>query len=177
LIAQAPEQFRVDRKSRPLSEDEVRQIGRIIEILDRSAFDHLQLEFGDLKLTIGKSGAAAAATNVSAAAQNAVPVATTTPPQTPSPSPAKNDGTEDDTVAVTAPLLGRFYSQPEPGAAPFVSIGSKVGEDTTVGLIEVMKTFNAVRAGVSGTVTEISVQDAELVEYGQVLLRVRPQAP
>jgi acetyl-CoA carboxylase biotin carboxyl carrier protein len=73
-------------------------------------------------------------------------------------------------------LLGRFYSQPEPGAAPFVTVGSDVNEDTTVGLIEVMKTFNAVRAGVSGTVTEICAQDAELVEYGQVLLRVRPRS-
>ena len=166
----------MDKKSRPLSEDEVRQIGRIIEILNQSAFDHLQLEFGDLKLTIGKGGAAAAATHDSPAAPNAVPVAPSAARQAPSTSPAKNDSIDDDTVGITAPLLGRFYSQPEPGAAPFVSIGAEVGEDTTVGLIEVMKTFNAVRAGVSGIVAEICVQDAGLVEYGQVLLRVRPQA-
>jgi acetyl-CoA carboxylase biotin carboxyl carrier protein len=166
----------VDTKSRPLSEDEVRQIGRIIEILNQSAFDHLQLELGDLKLTIGKGAAAIAGSNISAAAPNAVPVVPSASRQTPSPSPTKNDEVENDTVAITAPLLGRFYSQPEPGAAPFVSIGSEVSEDTTVGLIEVMKTFNAVRAGVSGSVTEICVQDAALVEYGQVLLRVRPQA-
>jgi acetyl-CoA carboxylase biotin carboxyl carrier protein len=163
----------VDTKSRPLSEDEVRQIGRIIEILNQSAFDHLQLELGDLKLTIGKGAAAIAGSNISAAAPNAVPVVPSASRQTASPSPTK---VENGTVAITAPLLGRFYSQPEPGAAPFVSIGSEVGEDTTVGLIEVMKTFNAVRAGVSGSVTEICVQDAALVEYGQVLLRVRPQA-
>ena len=87
---------------------------------------------------------------------------------------AQTAGAESaDTVAIVAPLLGRFYMQPEPGAAPFVSIGSQVTETTTVGLIEVMKTFNAVSAGVCGVVTEICVQDAQLIEYEQVLFRVR----
>ena len=79
-----------------------------------------------------------------------------------------------DGLDVVAPLRGRFYARPEPGAPPFVSVGSEVTEDTTVGLIEVMKTFNAVRAGIGGVVTEICVQDAQLVEYGEVLFHVRP---
>jgi acetyl-CoA carboxylase biotin carboxyl carrier protein len=164
----------VDKKSRPLSEDEVRQIGRIIEILNQSAFDHLQLEFGDLKLTIGKGGAAAASISAPQAAAPGAPPDTPSSAATPRQA-AASDEAQDGSVAIKAPLLGRFYSQPEPGAAPFVSIGSEVSEDSTVGLIEVMKTFNAVRAGVSGTITQICVRDAELVEYGQVLLRARPQ--
>lgn len=171
----------MDKPSRALSEDEVRQIGRIIEILNQSAFDHLHLEFGDLKLTIGKEAAAVAARQIDSpapaptAGANLV-ASTAAPSAVVPPQPATNREPQDGSVGITAPLLGRFYSQPEPGAAPFVSIGSQVGEDTTVGLIEVMKTFNAVRAGVSGSVTEICVQDAALVEYGQVLLRVRLQA-
>jgi acetyl-CoA carboxylase biotin carboxyl carrier protein len=165
----------VDKKSRPLSEDEVRQIGRIIEILSRSDFDHLQLEFGDLKLTIGKGGALTAAAAAPQAAVHAAQPHASTSAAMPLQA-ATRDEPQDGSVAVTAPLLGRFYSQPEPGATPFVSVGSDVSEDTTVGLIEVMKTFNAVRAGVSGTVTQICVRDAELVEYGQALLRVRPPA-
>lgn len=81
----------------------------------------------------------------------------------------------DGAVPIVAPLLGRFFAQPEPGAPPFVSVGAEVTADTTVGLIEVMKTFNAVPAGVNGTIVETCVQDAQLVEYGQVLFRVRPQ--
>ena len=77
-------------------------------------------------------------------------------------------------MAVVAPLLGRFYSRPEPGAPPFVSVGSEVTEDTTVGLIEVMKTFNAVRAGTDGVIVEICVDDAQFVEYGEALFRVQP---
>ena len=169
----------MDNKSRPLSEDEVRQIGRIVEILDQSAFDHLQLEFGDLKLTIGKGGAAPAAYPVQVPSAPHVPAGAAPAAASSSsaaPRAASNNEPQDGTVAVTAPLLGRFYSQPEPGAAPFVTVGSEVTEDATVGLIEVMKTFNAVRAGVSGTVTEVCVQDSALVEYGQALLRVRPKA-
>ena len=168
-------------ESRPLSEDEVRQIGRIIDILNQSEFDHLQLELGNLKLTIGKGGAAPAAypTQAPSAPAHAPAAVTSTAASSAAAAPrtASKNEPKDGTVAVTAPLLGRFYSQPEPGAAPFVTVGSEVTEDATVGLIEVMKTFNAVRAGVSGTVTETCVQDSALVEYGQALLRVRPKAP
>ena len=71
-------------------------------------------------------------------------------------------------------MIGRFYAKPEPGAAPFVSVGTEVTPDSTVALIEVMKVFTAVRAGVKGVVAEICVQDEQLVEYGQVLIRIRP---
>lgn len=170
----------MDNTSRPLSEDEVRQIGRIIDILNQSSFDHLQLEFGDLKLIVGKGGGASAsafqahapAVAVNASSHVAPPAAASAKP----PQPVASNDVQDGTVAITAPLLGRFYSQPEPGAAPFVTVGSEISEDSTVGLIEVMKTFNAVRASVNGTVTQICAQDAELVEYGQILLRVRPKA-
>ena len=77
-------------------------------------------------------------------------------------------------VAITASMIGRFYSQPEPGAAAYVSVGATVREDSTVGLVEAMKMFNAVHAGVNGVITRICVQDAALVEYGQVLFHVRP---
>ena len=71
--------------------------------------------------------------------------------------------------------MGRFYAKPEPGAAPFVTLGAKVDADASVGLIEVMKVFNSVRAGVSGIITEICVQDAQFIEYGQILFRIRPE--
>ncbi|MDE2347882.1 MAG: acetyl-CoA carboxylase, biotin carboxyl carrier protein, partial [Gammaproteobacteria bacterium] len=80
----------------------------------------------------------------------------------------------DDTIrAVPAPLLGTFYRSPKPGAPPFVEIGSAVMADTVIGIIEVMKLMNTVRAGESGTVVEIPAQDGALVEYGETLLRVR----
>lgn len=70
-------------------------------------------------------------------------------------------------------MLGTFYRAPKPGAAPFVSIGDRVNPETVIGIIEVMKLMNSTSAGVSGTIVEILVQDGELVEYDQPLMRVR----
>lgn len=77
-------------------------------------------------------------------------------------------------VAVKAPNLGTFYRAPKPGAAPYVQIGQTVMPDTEVCLIEVMKLFTSVRAGVTGTVRQIVVQDAEMVEHDQVLMYIEP---
>jgi acetyl-CoA carboxylase biotin carboxyl carrier protein len=74
---------------------------------------------------------------------------------------------------VASPLLGTFYRAPKPGAPPFVEVGTQVEEGTVVGIIEVMKLMNTVRAGVRGTVTAILVADGALAEYGETLLRVR----
>jgi len=177
-----------------LSDEDVRQIARLVETLDRSTFDYLQVDVGDMKVTIGKGAQVpglGAAPGVPAAAVSAaspgvaappanVPAAAAAPAAVAPPAPAQAEtgkGTsQDGTVTIVAPLMGRFYAKPEPGAAPFVTVGAEVNPDSTVGLIEVMKVFTAVRAGVSGVVTEICVQDAEFIEYGHVLFRVRPAA-
>jgi len=173
-----------------LTEDEVRRIGRIIETLEQSTFDYLQLELGALKLTVAKGNAAmalpagaAAAPAVAAPAPAPTPAAPPPAPSVASPAPAGTasapaaaaaSAAGSGLVDIVSPMIGRFYSQPEPGAAPFVTPGSKVGPETTVGLVEAMKMFNAVHAGTTGTIAEVCVQDATIVEYGQVLFRVRP---
>ena len=81
----------------------------------------------------------------------------------------------EGTVPIKAPMPGHFYVAPEPGAPPFVEVGSAVGPDTTVGLIEVMKVFSAVKAGVQGTIVERLVENGQFVEYGQPLFLVRPE--
>ena len=73
-------------------------------------------------------------------------------------------------------MVGTFYRAPTPGAPPFVDVGSQVGEHTVVGIIEVMKLMNSISAGALGTVTEICVSDGELVEAGQVLMRLQSVA-
>jgi acetyl-CoA carboxylase biotin carboxyl carrier protein len=169
----------------PLTEDEVRRIGRIIETLEQSTFDYLQLELGALKLTVAKGNAAMALPTGAAAAPAPAPTPAAPPPapSVASPAPAGTasapaaaavSAAGSGLVDIVSPMIGRFYSQPEPGAAPFVTPGSKVGPETTVGLVEAMKMFNAVHAGTTGTIAEVCVQDATIVEYGQVLFRVRP---
>jgi len=172
-----------------LSDDEVRQIVLLVETLDRSTFDYLQVDVGNLKVTIGK-GNAPQSLAMGAAPSGAEPGVAAGSPQRPAAAPptgipaaavaaaqaparAVTDSAQDDTVTIVAPLMGRFYAKPEPGSAPFVSVGTEVNADSTVGLIEVMKVFTAVRAGVSGIVTEICAQDTQFIEYGHILFRVR----
>ena len=76
-------------------------------------------------------------------------------------------------VAVRAPLPGTFYRAPRPGAAPFVEVGSQVGADTVVGIVETMKLMNSVTADVDGTVAEICLGNAEFAAHGATLLRIR----
>lgn len=162
-----------------LNEDHVRQLGRIIETLERSTFDFLQIEVGDLKVTVGKGNiavpeAAPRAPQPVAAAAPAAQVSSAAPQAAPQPAPI-SAAPQQGTVEIKSPIMGMFYAQPEPGAPPFVTVGASISQDSTVALVEVMKTFNAINAGVSGKVVEICAQNGELVEYGQVLFRVVPE--
>ena len=138
-----------------------KDVAEITRLLEESSFDELYLEMDGLKLSLRRSGAAPAAP---------APAAPARPPEPPSAAViAPADLSVQD---VPAPLLGTFYRAPKPGAPPFVEVGAQVEEDTVVGIIEVMKLMNAVRASVRGTVTEVLARDGALVEYGQTLLRV-----
>lgn len=163
-----------------LSEDDVLHI---LKLIDESKFDYFQLEVGDLKIMVSKgepiapasspasSGSAPAARPAAAESNRPAPAAPETPPEaTKAPPKAIPEGM----LPITAPLLGTFYVAPEPGAPPFVAVGDVINEDTTVGLIEVMKVFNSVRAAVRGTIVELVVQNGQFVEYGQTLFLVKP---
>lgn len=107
------------------------------------------------------------------------------PARAEAPSAAKAPGTvaesaDDEELGgltvVRAPNLGLFYRSPKPGAPPYVQLGEEVGEDTEICLIEVMKLFTPVVAGVKGIVRRICVEDGDLVEFDQPLFYVEPLA-
>jgi acetyl-CoA carboxylase biotin carboxyl carrier protein len=75
---------------------------------------------------------------------------------------------------IKSPMVGTFYKAPEPGADPYVSVGSRVSTGQTVCIIEAMKIMNEIEAEVAGVIREVLVDDATPVEYGQVLYRVDP---
>ena len=85
-------------------------------------------------------------------------------PATPAAAASRADG-----ATVTAPMVGTVYLAPEPGAAPFVSVGQRVEADTQLCIVEVMKLMNMVHAGQAGVVRQVLVGDGEAVEYGQPL--------
>ena len=75
---------------------------------------------------------------------------------------------------IKSPMVGTFYKAPEPGAEPYVKVGSRVAAGQTVCIIEAMKIMNEIEAEISGVVREISVEDTQPVEFGNVLFRVDP---
>ncbi len=170
-----------------MTEDEVLQI---LDLVEKSNFDYLDLEIGDLKLTVSKSGVPAVPATVSvtqaAPAPAAAPAALASAAPAPAaaePAPAAESApaaqpvtVKEGTVAIPAPMVGTFYATPEPGAPPFVKLGDHVDAETTVGLVEVMKVFNAVSSGTTGTIDEVCVESGQFVEHGQTLFLVRPDA-
>jgi acetyl-CoA carboxylase biotin carboxyl carrier protein len=82
---------------------------------------------------------------------------------------------DDDTVPIVAPLVGVFYAASSPGAKPFVRPGDRVEAKQMVGIIEAMKLMNHIESAVVGIVTEVLVVDGQPVEFGQELVRVRPE--
>lgn len=81
---------------------------------------------------------------------------------------------EEKLLEIASPMVGTFYRSSSPGADSYVSIGSEVGPDTVVCIIEAMKVMNEIKAEVSGTVVEILVEDGEPIEFGQVIFLVEP---
>ena len=154
-----------------LSEDDVLHI---LKLIDESKFDYFQLEVGELKITVSKGEPPPSAATTQPVAPAPAPAAAAKPAPAPVAPAAKAAAVPAGHVAITAPLLGTFYVAPEPGAAPFVTVGQQVTEDTTCGLIEVMKVFNSVRAGVSGTIVEVVAANGSFVEFGQTLYIVKP---
>jgi acetyl-CoA carboxylase biotin carboxyl carrier protein len=162
-----------------LTEDDVLHI---LKLIDESKFDYFQLEVGELKITVSKGdpipissspqGAPISQTARAAAVESPKP--TPAAPQSTAPKVDAKAAAAEGLLPITAPLLGTFYIAPEPGAPPFVQIGAAITEDTTVGLIEVMKVFNSVRSSVKGTVVQVVAQNGQFVEYGQTLFLVKP---
>jgi len=163
-----------------LTEDDVLHI---LKLIDESKFDYFQLEVGELKITVSKGDPIplSSSTPTASSAQPAKATVAEAPkatPATPAPQSAASNidakAAAEGLLPITAPLLGTFYVAPEPGAPPFVQVGTAITEDTTVGLIEVMKVFNSVRANVRGTVSQVVAQNGQFVEYGQTLFLVKP---
>ena len=160
-----------------LTEDEVVQILKLVE---QSTFDELQLETAELKLLVRKRGCGTAfvecnAPQTGSAPAHAAPVRETKRPAEPGAgAKAEAAAAQEGLIPIKAPLLGTVYRRPSPEAPLYVEIGSIVKEDDTVCLIEGMKVFTAVKAGVCGRITKVLVETNEMVEYGQPLFMVEP---
>jgi acetyl-CoA carboxylase biotin carboxyl carrier protein len=150
-----------------------KDVAEITRLLEESSFDELELEYDGMKIHLRRAGTVKAPARDAATAADTTPSDTSVAARAPTPATAVDPALTE----VRAPLLGTFYRAPKPGAPPFVEVGAAVVPDTIVGIIEVMKLMNTVRAGASGVVREVCARDGDLVEYGEVLLRIDAREP
>ena len=167
------------------------EIREIIKLIDQTGVSEIQLEEEGSKLSIKKGGEAVtyvAAPAPVAEAQKAAPVAAPAPvveAQKAAPAPkaapaqaaAASDADLNDPSLhkITSPMVGTFYSAPEPGTAAYVTAGDKVNDNTIVCIVEAMKLFNEIEAEVKGEIVKVLAEDGQLVEYGQPLFLVKAE--
>ncbi|MEN2464738.1 acetyl-CoA carboxylase biotin carboxyl carrier protein [Ornithinibacillus sp. JPR2-1] len=160
----------------------VQEIREIIKLVDQSSINEFTYETNGTKVSMKKAGE-----NVVVQSKPVVQVekeVTPVPVQQAATPEVKQEPVEKTEAPVkkaksnfdyeiTSPMVGTFYSAPNPDSDPFVSVGSSVSKDTVVCIVEAMKLFNEIEAEVNGEIVEILVENGELVEYGQPLFRVK----
>ena len=156
------------------------EIREIIQLIDDSSIYEFSYENNGTKIELKKKQDKQ---NVSLQPINQAPIESEEQGNiAPETVQVQNDGEKsepsDDTDAsydyeITSPMVGTFYRASSPDSDPYVEVGSTVNESTVVCIVEAMKLFNEIEAEVNGTITEILVEDSELVEYGQPLFRVK----
>jgi acetyl-CoA carboxylase biotin carboxyl carrier protein len=154
-----------------------KDVAEILKALEASSFDTLDLELNGVKLQLRRSAGRDGLGHAVSQPGRTERASAVTPMLGAAPAPAGNAplfAVPAGAAAVPAPLLGIFYRAPKPGEPPFVEVGARVEAETIIGIIEVMKLMNSVRAGLRGTVVAIPARNGELVEYGEALLFVRP---
>ena len=166
---------------------DLRYVKKLIDIIDESTVDSIEITSDKgIKIRISKSPQQRGAVQVAAPlpiptlvpsaavgrlspAQGMPALADNEPAAAAPPEPAKAAALE-----VKSPMVGTFYKSPEPGAKAYVAVGDRVAKGQIVCIIEAMKIMNEIESEVAGVVREILVEDAQPVEYGQVLFKIDP---
>jgi acetyl-CoA carboxylase biotin carboxyl carrier protein len=151
---------------------DLKDIKAIVDLMKKNSITEFELERQDFKIRLkrGMNGGAHAGQptdenllTYSGHGASALPVAVSLPPPT-----ATND------LEIKSPMVGTFYRAPSPESANYVEIGSEVNPDTVVCIIEAMKVMNEIKAEIKGAITQVLVDNAKPVEFGQPLFKIRP---
>ena len=148
---------------------DIRKVKKLIELLDESGIAEIEITEGEESVRISRYSSQAPAPAPVMAAAPAAPVAAA---PAPAPVAAAAVEPEEDGHAVTAPMVGTFYSAPSPGSADFVQLGDRVNVGDTLCIVEAMKMMNPIEAEVTGTIKSIRAQNGDPVEYGQTLFMI-----
>lgn len=149
---------------------DLKDIKAIIDLMKKNSISEFELERQDFKIKLKRGGVQAVqyeeptviASNPANQAPAAIPLTTTSSP------PVGNE------LEIKSPMIGTFYRAPSPESANYVEVGSEVNADTVVCIIEAMKVMNEIKAEVRGVITEILIDNAKPVEFGQPIFKIRP---
>ncbi len=145
-------------------------VEKLLDLLSRSDADTIEIRKWSTTVRVSKS----AGVHLSGSGAQAASVSKVASVGKEAAQPAATDDSAARLTEIKSPMVGTFYAQPEPGAEPYVKVGGHISVGQTLCIIEAMKIMNPLDAEVSGVVKEITAQDAQPVEYGQVLFRVDP---
>lgn len=167
----------------------IHELREIIKLLDQSSIQEFELENEGTKVTIKKGFVEPQVTFVqpkqvevstpavvqasTAVAEPQQPVVKVPEVAVPAPQVLVDD--ESQLHKIVSPMVGTFYSKPEPGAPAYVKVGDKIKPDSIVCILEAMKLFNEIEAEVSGEIVKVLADEGQLVEYGQPLFLVKPE--
>lgn len=154
---------------------DLKDIKAIIDLMKKNSVSEFELEKQDFKIKLKRGG------NGGGAVYDESPVVAYMPPAalaapvlggaTPTAVPAISASNE---IEIKSPMIGTFYRSPSPESASYVEIGAEVNPDTVVCIIEAMKVMNEIKAEVKGVITQVLVDNAKPIEFGQPLFKVRP---
>lgn len=141
------------------------RLRRLVELMKEHDLSEVDLQQDEQKIKLRRG-----AEGVVVSAPQAVPA----PAAQPAAAPAAPAASADDAnlAVIKSPMVGTFFAKPKPDAEPFVKVGDRVSADTTVCIVEAMKTFNEIPAEVSGVVVAVLAQDQEPVDHGRPLFKV-----
>ena len=148
----------------------------LVRLVDESSLDSLEIERGATRIRLAKSpsGGVIMPESLRAVPSAPAPAASPEPAPPPDEEAPPPEAAAANLIEVTSPMVGTFYRAPSPEAAPYVQVGSAVAAGDVMCVIEAMKLMNELECEVAGRIVEICADNAEPVDYGQVLFRVDP---
>jgi acetyl-CoA carboxylase biotin carboxyl carrier protein len=152
---------------------DLKDIKAIIDLMKKNSVSEFELEKQDFKIRLkrGVNGGIATATiedGPNLVYTQPVAVLPSQPAAPPTPAAASNE------LEIKSPMIGTFYRAPSPESGSYVEVGTEVNPDTVVCIIEAMKVMNEIKAEAKGVITQVMVENAKPVEFGQALFKIRP---
>ncbi len=148
---------------------DLKDIKAIIDLMKKNSISEFELERQDFKIKLKRGATVAAPQYDETLTLTAPPAGGAGAPQI-SAAHAQANGE----LEIKSPMIGTFYRAPSPEAANYIEVGSEVNTDTVVCIIEAMKVMNEIKAEVKGVITQILVENAKPVEFGQAMFKIRP---